>query len=244
MSVEMLNMFSRYELQARVFPSFIAVSPIGVTVLIWYPEIISLESSFLTIFVLFIILFSLAKVAREFGKRIEKRMIKEERGFPTTRFLKHSDNTLNIYTKMRYHKYLNEHIPDMQLPSKEEELESSDGCTEKYNSAIHWLLEKTRDNQKYSLIYEDNINYGFSRNMVGIKYISICLAIISLLIDFIGIYQSYGNISFDLPLKVILSIFISLFFVIYWIFLVKKKWVKSASEAYARSLLAACEEIN
>lgn len=244
MNGELLNIFSRYELQARIFPSFIAVSPIGATIIIWYPEIISLESSFLVLFVLFIILFSLAKVARECGKKVEKKMLQEEGGFPTTTFLKHHDDTLNSYTKMRYHKYLNENISEMQLPSATEEIQLPDCSDEKYVSAIHWLLEKTRDNKKYPLIYEDNINYGFSRNMVGIKYISISLAGISLLIDILGMYQSNEPLSFDLPLKVILSISISLFFIIYWIFLVKRKWVKSASKAYARSLLAACEKIN
>lgn len=244
MDTEVLNIFSRYELQARIFPSFITFFPIGATVLIWYSEFFSLKSSFSVLFVLLIILFSLAKIARECGRKFEKQMKEEEGVFSTTEFLKHHDRKLNRYTKLRYHKFLNENIHGMQLPTEIEELESPNSCNEKYNSAVDWLLEKTRDHKKYPLIYENNINYGFSRNMFGIKNVSICLASFSFLIDIFVIYQNDNALIENFYLKAFLSIFVSLYFIVYWVFLVKRTWVKSVAEAYARSLLAACEKLD
>ncbi|ASN06339.1 hypothetical protein [Virgibacillus necropolis] len=241
MSDKILDMFSQYELKARIFPALLIVAPFGLTILMWYPSLISLESSFITILVLVIILFFLAKIARENGKKVQQKLLDECGEFPSTTFLKHTDNTLNENTKKRYHQYLSKNVEGIQLPTKEQELESPNFYNDQYNSAVHWLLEKTRDNKKYSLLYQDNINYGFSRNMLGIKPLGIFFSFISIAINIFGIYQKYEVSLINLPLKVIISFLISIIFISMWTFFVKKDWVRSTSKAYARTLLSTCE---
>lgn len=199
---KILNMFSQYELKARIFPALLTIAPFGLSTLIWYPELISLESSFLTLFVLIIILFFLAKVARERGKKLQEKLLNEWGGFPSTLFLKHNDNTLDDHTKRRYHQYLNKKVSGLRLPSKEEESKKPHSYDQQYSSAVKWLLEKTRDTKKYPLLYQDNINYGFSRNMVGIKPLGIAFSVLSLTTNTLGIYQRYQPLFLDLPLKI------------------------------------------
>ncbi|WP_345243611.1 hypothetical protein [Pontibacillus salipaludis] len=242
MQDQILNLFSKYELKARIFPALLAIAPFGLTILIWYPELINLESSAITLLVLVIILFSLAKVAREKGKKKQNALLKKWGGFPSTTLLKHDDNTINENTKQRYHNYLNKNVPGIQLPSKEEELNDSSSTNSTYESAVHWLLEKTRDTKKFPLLYEDNINYGFSRNMLGIKPIGIIFTFVSLGINILGVYQQYAFTLNDLPLKIWISLIITIFFILLWVFFVKEEWVKSASYAYARTLLSTCED--
>ncbi|TKD66455.1 hypothetical protein [Pseudalkalibacillus hwajinpoensis] len=243
MSDKILDIFSQYELKARIFPGLITIAPFSLTILIWYPELISFESSFITIFILIIILFFLAKVARERGKKLQTQLLKEWGDFPSVIFLSHTDNTINNQTKKRYHNFLNEHIDELNLPNKKEEIKNPALYREQYKSAVDWLLEKTRDNTKYSLLYQDNINYGFSRNMLGIKPFGIFFAMFSLAIDLFGLYQSHSFNLLESPLKVIISIFLSVFFSLLWLFFVRKKWVESTSRTYARTLLATCEKI-
>lgn len=245
MSDKILDIFSPYELKARIFPALLTIVPFGLSILIWYPELISLESSFLTGFVLIIILFFLAKIARELGKKQQKFLLKEWDGFPSTTVLKHSDQTLDDSTKKRYHQYINNNVDGVQLPTSEEELQKkSDHYDNEYNSAVKWLLEKTRDNKKYHLLYQDNINYGFSRNMLGIKPLGILFSLLSLGINVLGIFQKYQFTFVEIPLKVYISFLIGIFFLFLWTTFVNKKWVKSTAEAYARTLLSSCEEIN
>lgn len=239
---DILSIFSHYELKARMFPALLTILPFGLSILIWYPELISIESSVLIILVLMASLFFLAKMAREQGKKVQSKLLQEWGGFPSTVFLKHSDDTIDDKTKNRYHEYLNKRVKDVQLPTKEEELEDPNAFDQEYNSAIKWLLEKTRDPKKYPLIYQDNANYGFSRNMLGIKLIGIIFTLTSLGITCIGIYQQHQFQLLELSLKAYASIIICIFFLFLWVFFVRKNWVKSTSVAYARSLLASCEE--
>jgi hypothetical protein len=240
---KIFELFSPYELKARLFPALITVAPFGLSLLIWYPQLIDLETSVLTTFVLLILLFFLAKLARERGKKLQDKLLIEWGGFPSTTFLKHSDNSIDKYTKQRYHQYINKHVSGFQLPSKEKELSNPSFYDSCYNSVIKWLLEKTRDQKKYHLLYQDNINYGFSRNMVGIKPLGILFSILSLLTNLFSIYKEQGFSWTNYPLKAWISILISVLFISIWLLFVKKGWVKSTSEAYARTLLSCCEEV-
>ncbi|HDR5269091.1 hypothetical protein E8M24_30065 [Bacillus thuringiensis] len=238
---EILSIFSKYELKARVFPAFLVLLPIGFTVLIWYPDLISLSGSFYIIIFIVSTLFFLAKIARERGKAIQTKLLKEWEGFPTTRMLHHSDNSIDPVTKKRYHLYLQKTIPGIEIPTLEQELENPTYYEQQYTSAVKWLIENTRDNDH---LLQDNINYGFSRNLLGIKFLGILCCIIAIIINIFAAYQIHNLNLLAIPLKIWLSILINFLFLLLWIFYVNKKWVRSSSEAYARTLLSTCENNN
>lgn len=235
---EILSIFSKYELKARVFPAFLVLLPIGFTALIWYPDLISLSGSFYIIIFIVSILFFLAKIARERGKTIQAKLLKEWDGFPSTRMLHHSDNSIDSVTKKRYHLYLQNTIPGIEIPTLEQELENPTYYEQQYTSAVNWLIENTRDNDH---LLQDNINYGFSQNLLGIKFLGILCCIIAIIINIFAAYQSHNINLLAMPLEIWLSILINFLFLLLWIFYVNKKWVRSSSEAYARILLSTCE---
>ena len=55
-------------------------------------------------------------------------------------------------------------------------------------AAVDYLRAKTRDSEKYPLVYETNINYGFLRNAVNFKTLGLILNFVALLFLFQG-YQ-------------------------------------------------------
>jgi hypothetical protein len=238
-----ISFFSPYELKARFFPALLILAPLFLTVVIWYPELIELESSIFTIVVLVIILFFFAKLSRELGVKKQKVLLKKWGNFPSTIMLRHRDNTIDAATKLRYHRYLRTNIEGLELPTPEEELNNPDFYEDQYSSAIKWLLEKTRDKNKYDLLFQDNINFGFSRNMFGVKYMGIVFCFLAILININGIYQTYNFNLAEIELKIWLSNLISLIFLLLWVFFVKESWVKNSAVAYARTLLSTCEEI-
>ena len=56
---------------------------------------------------------------------------------PTTIILRFSDDTIDDITKVKYHKWLNEKIPDLQLPESEEEENLDSQSDSKYESVIY-----------------------------------------------------------------------------------------------------------
>jgi len=239
------TLFNHYELKARFFPALLLLTPVILATLIWYPELMEIDSSIIAVIISIIIIFFLAKLCRDRGFQLEKTLKEEWGNYPSISMLKFSDNRIDEITKKRYHKYLKENIVDINLPNDlTEENEKKDFYDLNYRSANKWLVEKTRDTTKYNLLFQDNINYGFSRNMLGVKTFGIYFSLIAIGLNIFGIYKEYHTISLEIPLKIWLSVLVSLFFLFIWIFLVNKNWVKNAADAYARTLLATCEKVN
>lgn len=241
--LKIFSIFSQYELKARFFPGIIVLTPFALAILILYPELISLESSIFTIMAVIVIIFFLAKLSREAGKKKEKNLMKKMGNYPSTIMLRYSDNEIDSVTKQRYHNFFKENVHGIELPSSSDhEKENPDFYEQQYNSAVKWLLENTRDYKKYDLLLQDNINYGFSRNMLGIKPFGIFFSIVACIINpYTLLVHNNHNLS-QIPLKVWLSYLVYIIFLSLWIFFVKEKWVKSTAFAYARTLLATCEK--
>ena len=162
-------------------------------------------------------------------------------GKPTTIMLRHTDDTLDKYTKIRYHNYLSENISNWTAPNIEEERDNPDYTDEYYNSAVKWLLEKTRDRKTHRLIFKENISYGFRRNSRGIKCLGIIFSILSIFLLLGNLYPNadYLDIKkYSLEYGVMTFSLIMLY---WWSFVVNDSWVKDAAESFAIRLLAVCE---
>ncbi|MDS3905725.1 hypothetical protein RJB87_11045 [Staphylococcus hominis] len=240
---KIINNLNEYELKARIFPASLTILPFVITILPWFSQLISLKSSLLISIILIILLFFLGKLARERGKKVQGKLIQKWGGLPATLQLSHLDNTIDIETKKRYHDYLQKNIEGLKLPSRNEEIQNPKSSQDKYESAVKWLLENTRDTKKFPLLYQDNINYGYSRNMLGMKWLTVIISVFSIVLNFCLLYFLNYDFIEEITINVIISILINSFIIIIWIFFVNEKWVKSTAEAYARTLLSTCEKL-
>lgn len=238
--MDFLKMFSKYELIARVFPSIIVFSPLILSVIIWYPQLISLESSLLFIIMFSGFIFFISKIARHLGYEKQKELLNKWGGFPTEKYLSYSDDTIDDITKARYRKNIS-NASNIYFPSKEEEENNGiETYKDTYQSAIKWLIENTRKND---ILLEDNINYGFTRNMLGLKKLGIIIVFLSLIINFFNIYIEYGLLYLEVPLKIWITLLIIFGVLIGYILYLNEELVRAQSEAYAKSLLRCCENI-
>jgi hypothetical protein len=48
---------------------------------------------------------------------------------------------------------------------------------EAYEAGARWLREHTRDTARFALLFKENINYGFQRNALGLRWIGLALAL-------------------------------------------------------------------
>ena len=252
--MELSKAFDKYTIIARIFPALLIILSCLFSIYATSPNLITsnLPSFLATIFISFGALYFVSNFCRTLGRKEEEKLIENWGGLPTTLILRHSYNTLTNLTKKRYHSFLERNVPHIgSFPSPDEETQNHNKADEIYSSSIDWLKEQRRDKEKYSLLHEENIQYGFRRNLLGVKIIGIYLCIASILLIFVNnIYSiKLDTISIEKIKSVIknlttfqyMALFFDIIFLLCWIFVVNKNWVKEAGFQYAKTLLKSIE---
>jgi hypothetical protein len=235
------SLFDEYSLNARVRPSLLALLPLVAFLYLVFPQLYGVLAGAVGIFVVFGLVTVLAHFSRSAGKTAEQGLFTDWGGRPSTIMLRHRDTYLDSVTKSRYHRFLAKNIDGWVAPSAEEELNDPQMADERYDSAVRWLLEYTRDQKQYPLLFKENISYGFRRNCYGIKWLSVILALLPLAAVFADlIFDATSYIDINAPTAWV-SACLSVLLSCWWAFVVKDTWVKDAAIGYAARLFSACE---
>jgi len=215
--------------------------PIIVFVYIGFPQLYELAAGATSVLVVAGFITALAHFVRYRGRSIEDDLFSSWGGKPTTVLLRHSDPTIDTVTKKRYHAYLSENINCWSAPAVDEEEKNPVGADEVYESAGKWLLESTRDTKIYSLLFKENISYGFRRNCYGIKWHACLLSLLPLSLVLIN-YGYSGEVWSQTKIIIMAaSAIFSVALFVWWGFVVSPKWVKDAAISYSIRLLASCD---
>jgi hypothetical protein len=185
--------------------------------------------------------FALAQIARSRGRRLEPQLYQLWGGMPSVAWLRHRDQRIDTYTKKRYHDFLASKIRGWVAPTPDSEATDPSKADDAYASACRWLREQTRDVNKYPRIADDNISYGFRRNSLGSRSYGVTVAAISTIVTALLMTIFIHYFGWPVSALQMLSFALDLVFLWYWLVVVKPDWVRDAADAYARSLLAACE---
>ena len=254
---DIAQMFDSYGRQARLFPGLLTIFPPLLAVLAWFPWLLlsNVAATLLTLAMSCGLLYALGSYARTKGKRIEPKLLKSWGGWPTTLLLRH-DSELDQHTRLRYHTYLEGVVPGkLNFPTVEEEQASPAIANAVYDSAVRWLKERARG-KEFSMVHRENAQYGFRRNLRGLKPFALTLCILTLvattlailnnvpgLVDLIrsGNFAALAKVASDLGPAILSAFAINLFSVLVWIFVVTERWVREAGFQYAYALLAVCE---
>lgn len=235
--------FDEYSLNARVRPALLALLPPTLTVYIAFPALYELAVGLLSLVLVFGLLTAVASYVRHRGRELEQQLYKAWGGKPTTYILRHNNDVIDGVTKKRYYRYFESNIDGWQAPSKEIESTDIETADSYYESATRWLLEKTRDKKLYSLIFKENVGYGFRRNCLGIKWHGFLLALLSTSFLSLGVIKpEIIAINANAVFMYTVIIF-SIIMAFWWLLSVNRAWVKDSAESYATRLLAACEQM-
>ena len=215
--------------------------PLFLTVAVWIPAVYELGVSFVSLAAACGTVVFLAHVARALGREAERALFVSWSGPPTTRWLSHGDDNLDPLTKSRYHACLTRHIDGWVAPSPTDERRDKSKADLVYGSAIRWLREQTRDRKRYPLVFEENVSYGFRRNLYGLKPIGLCLAFLCTGANYFALKTSLSNTT--TIGSGVSSLVLSLAAAVCWIAVVRRTWVRDSAEGYARALLGTCDEI-
>lgn len=246
---ELGKYFDHYTINARFMPAFFSVLPFVLTMLAWCPSPKSILGGSLTILISFGVMTFISTIISNLGNRCQKKLFSIWGGAPTTIILRHADHVLDKYTKQRYHKWLNGKIDGFNLPKVEDEVKDRDDANQKYQSAINFLREFTRDKTKYPAVYRDNVAYGFARNLLAIRVIGLLVALLCVVINLYFVWSVLALTKVEGG-AVILSDYLlgigaglaSVVFVFAFLLVINNNFVKERGFRYAKTLLESCEK--
>jgi hypothetical protein len=252
--------FDDYNRKARLAPALLCGLPLALVVVAFFPDNVWSWGGVVSLLAWFGILKLLAQLARDMGKTKEEELYNAWGGKPTTYLLRHRA-TRNKVNLARQHSKLYE-LTGQSMPSEVEELADLDLADQIYDTCTQFLLSKTRDHSKFFLVYEENCNYGFRRNLLGMKSLGIITSFIGVV--FIGVQciikiglsnifvtwqidrlmQAETNLQFsNCPPLSIACLLVNFFLLIAWLLWINSRWVKVAADAYAIMLLESCENL-
>ncbi len=221
-------MFSKYEIQARVFPAIITLIPVLVLSHFYlYSLIPELFDSIIytkiigDISIALVLLYLVIQVSRFFSKKLlQDKVFKNELFFPTTSYLLYSDSN---YSKELKDKIREKIKIDFSIELLNENSESHDEnlARTKIKESVDLIRSKVKNGR---LLLQHNIEYGFIRNIIVGTLISIPISILNIIV-----FNNLGN-------RIILIVSILLLVLYFVILLIRNKILVYFANNYAKVL--------
>jgi hypothetical protein len=128
------------------------------------------------------------------------------------------------------------------LPTAEREKANPADADAAYATCGDYLLAKTRDKERFQLLFQENVNYGFRRNLWAMKTVGITISILSLvaLALITRIESRAGAVPWFANLSAIAIVALLL---TWWVVRITPSWVKIVADAYAIRLLGSIDEL-
>lgn len=233
--------FDLYTIKARLVPALITLVP-AIAFIIAILNLRSFDTSQVWATLgLTVILLVCANLAREAGKRVQAKVYRENNGWPTFDALYYNDRTFSDAAKQRYLAFLSAKIAS-PFPSMSEAADNPGMARDFYNRAATWLRENTRDTARFPIIYDENITYGFHRNMLGLKWPAILLNLAVSAASAAVIFH-YAPWFQDAAQRLPYVLAVSAIHLVYLLFGVSRSRMFAASARYSRQLLLACDTL-
>lgn len=229
-----------YERKARLYPALLLIAPIVAAVVATFSENLSSVKAFGVVMVSCGGAFLLTQLARDSGVKGEKELFLRWGGMPSVAIFRHRDTRLDSITKARYHKKLANLVKEAKAPTAEEEQADHSAADRVYSAWSNYLRVNTRDTKKFALLFQENVSYGYRRNVWGLRAFGIAACALSSLVCVARLYLAYESTGkLDGPSAgagVFAFVLLTL-----WIFRFTADWVRIPADAYAERL-AECAE--
>ncbi len=237
-------MIDKYDLNARLYPMVLFYMPILLLGILFSFEF----DKYMHLLTGFGIIGALSYLVKQFGRDAGE--IKEQAlwaswgGPPCAQLLRWRNTVINVNTKKRYHDKLQALCPVDVRPDPDFENTRPAEADSVYDAWTKFLISKTRDKKKYTLLFIENMNYGFRRNLWGLK--TYALSLLSALMILTYLYYAITTKNYsprDFSVLFIIAQTGLALLVCFWSFFVNAKWVKVPAFAFAERLLESMENL-
>lgn len=222
----MSTVFSKYSLEARVFPTVLGLVPLFLLQYLYITDLLPIELLALLIVgnitLSLVLLYALSEfVVRLIGKVLEEKIFDSRKNMPTTRMLLFGDGEYSADFKERIRAKVNSDF-GLLLPDAQEESRDEKEARVRIKEVVGLVIKHVGSG---SLVLQHNIAYGFARNFWGTSVLGIIFGIPLLVVAYINS---------DLAVVVLSCILLGIY-CIYILF--GKKTIVFFGNLYARKLL-------
>ena len=181
-------------------------------------------------------------MSRRQGKRVEPAIVKRMGGLPSTTMLRHRDDTFPAEQKKRYLAFLAKELKE-KPPSETDEAASPTAADRYYERACAWLRAATADTKRFHILFDENITYGFRRNLYGLKWSAIAVnALIVVVVGSMLIWFMPNNLDIPLVKRLYGVLAIAAIHALYIILSATEGGVIQSARQYARQLILSIEQ--
>lgn len=229
--VQLFSLNDRYERKARLLPGLMLAAVPALTAwavlqefTAWYTAASS------AVGVEFLAATLLGHLARARGRGAEDILWKSWGGPPTTRWLRPWDQTCSDQQKVKWRGAI-KRMTGLSLPSSVPQGGSRDDMDRQIGDATRQLRYALRGRPEASILATHNEEYGFARNLYGVRWFWVVLSLASL--------ASCG-VALALGLRPYLGIAVAVAFTIVSILIARElpDYVRRCADRYAESLFA------
>ncbi len=231
--------FDTYSFRARVLPVYLTLAPVVLLLAVLVPEGLKLPLGGAAALVFVPISFFLSQVGADFGKRLEKGLWSKWGGPPTTRFLRHGNHEFNEVTRGRVHDKLRG--LGLHVPTREEQDQNQRAADAHYESCTEELIRRTRDTKKFPLVFKGLTEYGFRRNLLGLRAFGVFLAVAGVAGSAWSTYSMWAATDKPPAVSMVAGL-MTTGLLSAWLVWVTERTVKLAANRYARFILEAAME--
>lgn len=229
-----------YERKARLYPALVVLAPIAILVFAVMLPTLSTVKSVTAVILACGGTWLLSHLARDEGKKGEPKLFEKWGGMPSVAIFRHRDSRVDPITKERYHKKLADLVKGASAPSPADETTAPEAAENVYRAWSTYVRVNTRDTKKYPLLFQENVCYGYRRNVWGLRPIGITVSALCALGGLGWIVYQYHSGS-NLSEAVIGAAAIALVLLLLWIFRFTPDWVRIPADAYAERLAEAVD---
>ena len=229
-----------YQRTARLYPALLSVAPVSATVLLWAPQASALVGGAASVAVTAALTLLLMRYGRARGRAVQGRLIERNGGLESTVALRHRDRMIATASKERYHRILR--TQGLKIPTAAAETADPAKADDCYRAAADWLRGRTRDQERFALLHAENRDYGFRRNLLGLKPLGITLTLMALGADALLGRLSMSDEGRLVAAGVLGAVLVAALAA--WLFVVTEAFVTDASRSYTEQLLACCDALS
>lgn len=232
----------QYDRRARLMPALLVLLPAALAVIALAPDAILGWSGGVALIVQFGGSFLLAQIVGDIGKKKEAGLFDSFGGRPTERMLCHEHAPNKILLGER-HRKLAKLFPKIKIPTAAAEKADPKAALDVYTACVDKIRGQVRtEMENFPHVHRENINYGFRRNLWGLKPWGIAVSAVAVTAvgaHMMGRVMSHEQVHLAQPIVLVADVLLLLI----WIFAVTREMVRRGAALYADRLLEALDTL-
>lgn len=222
-----------YNAKARIAPVIAVIAIPALSVCLFVKP--SLDSTWLAPPIVLASLWTLVSVlGRSRGKALEKKLFEKWGGSPTLQMLRFRSTGIPHDQLAAIHKHMSREC-HVQVPDKALEESKPIESDAIYEAITTHLRDATRDRKVFPLVFDELCNYGFVRNLFGLRPFGVAVGIVMALA--IGCWFTWIHPS-NADIRAI-AIAMNCLSSIIWLFWPTESTMRQVAESYAQKLINA-----